>query len=194
VTVVGHGKGNLGQVHIGLEEINMPRLKSIPALLGEPDIIRSMDRYQLQSDTIYNYHDNIASLSWQHQINPRMNSNLSLIYSGFGYKISDQGNINMAYSLIHTLRNLNLKSRFEYFTAQDLKFEFGGDIIYYAGNEFLISDRFKIEAGLRLSGLISLSNGKRYIYADGLPLDVDHFIDTAEVEKNSIEKTYIHPE
>ena len=42
VTVVGHGKGNLGQVHIGLKEINISKLKSIPALLGEPDIIRSL--------------------------------------------------------------------------------------------------------------------------------------------------------
>ncbi len=391
VTVVGQGKGNLGQIHIGLEEINIARLKSIPALLGEPDIIRSlimlpgvqkvgegtagfnvrggktdqnlilvdqatiyypshffgnfsainadiisdatlykgsmparyggrvssvldintqdgnpdkfsgsggispvsarfsidgplfskkstflfsgrttysnwlldfinvpdlynskvsfydiqaklnlylsekdrlllnvygsMDKFQLQSDTIYNYENNIASLSWQHQINQRMSSNLSLIYSGFGYKISDESNINTAYSLTHSLRNLNLKSQLEYFTGQGLKFEFGGDIIFYsvnpgereigdfsnilpiyseddrsvefgvyAGNEFLISNRLKIEAGLRLSGLLSLSNGKRYIYDPDLPLDVDNIIDTAEVQKNSIEKLYFHPE
>ena len=48
----------------------------------------------------------------------------------------------------------------------------------FAGNEFLISNRLKIEAGLRLSGLLSLSNGKAYVYAPDLPLDVDNIIDT----------------
>ena len=300
VTVIGHGKGNLGQVHIGLEEINISKLKSIPALLGEPDIIRSLimlpgvqkvgegtagfnvrggktdqnlilvdqapiyypshffgnfssinadiisnaqlykgsmparyggrvssvldintkdgkpnkfsgsggispvstrfsidgpffsnkstflfsgrttysnwlldfidvpdlynskvsfydvqaklnlylsekdrlllgvygsrDKFQLQSDTIYQYENNIASLSWQHQINQQMNSKLSLIYSGFGYEISDESNINMAYKLTHDLRNINLKSQFEYLLQQGLKFEFGGDIIFYSVN------------------------------------------------------------
>jgi hypothetical protein len=391
VTVVGHGKGNLGQIHIGLEEINIARLKSIPALLGETDIIGSLvmlpgvqkvgegtagfnvrggktdqnlilvdqapiyypshffgnfsainadiisdatlykgsiparyggrvssvldintrdgkpnkfsgsggispvsarfsidgpffsekstflisgrttysnwlldfidvpdlynskvgfydvqaklnlylseknrlllnvygsrDKFQLQSDTIYNYENNIASLSWQHQINEQLNSNLSFIYSGFGYEILDESNINMAYKLTHSLRNLNLKSQFEYLWRQGLKFEFGGDIILYsvnpgerevgefsniipiysdddrsvefgiyAGHEFQISNRLKIEAGLRLSGLLSLSNGKKYIYSPDLPLDADNIIDTAEVKKNSIQKAYFHPE
>jgi hypothetical protein len=391
VTVIGHGKGNLGQVHIGMEEINIAKLKSIPALLGEPDVIKSlvmlpgvqtvgegtsgfnvrggktdqnlilidqapiyypshffgnffainadiisdarlykgsmpvryggrissvldintrdgktdkfsgtggispvsarfsldgpffserstflfsgrttysnwlldfinvpdlynskvgfydvqarlnlflgdndrlllnvygsMDKFQLQSDTNYHYENKIASLSWQHQISQRMNSNLSLIYSGFGYKISDESNINMAYSMTHSLKNLNLKSHTEYFARQGLKFEFGGDIIFYsvnpgereigkysnilpiysdnensvelgiyAGNEFHISNRLKIEAGLRLSGLLSLSNGKSYIYTPDLPLDEDNIIDTAAVQKNSIEKIYVHPE
>jgi hypothetical protein len=391
VTVVGHGKGNLGQIHIGLEEINIAKMKSIPALLGESDIIRSLimlpgvqkvgegtagfnvrggktdqnlilvdqapiyypshffgnfssinadiigdatlykgsmparyggrvssvldintrdgkpnkfsgsggispvstrfsidgpflsekstflisarttysnwlldfinvpdlynskvgfydvqaklnlhvsekdrlllnvygsrDKFQLQSDTIYHYENNIASLSWHHRVNLRMDSKLSLIYSGFGYEISDESNINKAYQLTHNLGNINLKSQFEYLWRQGLKFEFGGDIIYYtvnpgereigeysnilpiysdndnsvelgiyAGNEFQISNRLKIEAGLRLSGLLSLSNGKRYIYTPDLPLDVDNIIDTAEVQKNSIEKVYFHPE
>ncbi len=391
VTVVGHGKGNLGQVHIGLEEINIDKIKSIPALLGEPDIIRSLimlpgvqkvgegtagfnvrggktdqnlilvdqapiyypshffgnfsainadiirdanlykgsmparyggrissvldintrdgnpdrfsgsggispvsarfsidgplfsdkstflisgrttysnwlldfidvpdlynskvsfydvqaklnlhlsekdrlllsvygsrDKFQLQSDTIYQYENNIASLSWHHQVNQQMNSKLSLIYSGFGYEVSNESDINMAYKLTHSLSNINLKGQFEYLWRQGLKFEFGGDIFYYsvnpgereigeysnilpiysdddnsvelgiyAGNEFQISNRFKIEAGLRLSGLLSLSNGKRYIYTPDMPLDEDNIIDTAEVQKNSIEKVYFHPE
>ena len=169
---------------------------------------RSMDQFQLHSDSIYNYENNIASLSWQHQISQRMNSDISLIYSGFGYSISDESSINMASRLTHSLENMNLKSHFEYFTGHGLKFEFGGDIIsysvnpgerevgefsnvlpiyseneraielgIYAGNEFVVSNRLKIEAGLRLSGLLSLSNGKQYVYAPDLPLNVDNIID-----------------
>ena len=109
---------------------------------------------------------------------------------------------------MHNLRNINLKTQFEYLLRHGLKFEFGGDIIYYsvnpgernvgeysnilpiysdfdnsvefgiyAGNEFQISNRLKIEAGLRLSGLLSLSNGSKYVYTPHMPLDVDNIID-----------------
>ena len=64
----------------------------------------------------------------------------------------------------------------------------------YAGNEFVVSNRLKIEAGLRLSGLLSLSNGKQYVYAPDLPLNVDNIIDTVTSVKNSIEQIYLHPE
>ena len=391
VVVIGHGKGNLGQIHLGLEEINIAKLKSIPALLGEPDVIKSLillpgvqtvgegtagfnvrggktdqnlilidqapiyypshffgnfpainadiiseatlykgsmparyggrissvldintrdgkpgkfsgsggispvsarvsidgpfflkkstflvsfrttysnwvldfinvpdlynskvdfydlqarlnlfineknklllnaykstDKFQLHNDTIYTYKNNIASISWQHKINQRINSDISLIYSGFGYSISDESDINMSSRLTHDLRNTSLKSNFEYFASQGLKFEFGGDIIFYsvnpgerevgefsnvrpiysendraielgifAGNEFLISNRLRIEAGIRLSGLLALSNGQEYVYAPDLPLDVDNIIDTVITDKNSIEQIYMHPE
>jgi len=42
VVVIGHGKGNLGQIHLGLEKISVEDMKSIPALLGEPDVIKSL--------------------------------------------------------------------------------------------------------------------------------------------------------
>ena len=186
---------------------------------------RSMDQFQLSSDSIYEYENNIASLSWQHQINQRLSSDISLIYSGFAYSISDESNINMASRLTHSLGNTNLKSHFEYLTNKGLKYEFGSDVIFYsvnpgereigefsnvlpiysederaielgiyAGNEFFIADRLKIEAGLRLSGLLSLNNGTRYIYASDLPMNVDNIIDTAITKKNSIEKIYWHPE
>ncbi len=189
------------------------------------NLYRSMDQFQLNSDSVYNFENSIASLSWQHKINQKLNSDISLIYSGYGYSISDESDINMASRLTHSLRQTNLKSHFEYLTDQGLKFEFGGDVIsysvnpgerevgefsnvlpiesmderavelgIYAGNEFLITDRLKIETGLRLSGLLSLSNGERYIYAPELPMNVDNIIDTEMIKKNSIEQFYIHPE
>jgi len=186
---------------------------------------KSTDKFQLQNDTIYTYKNNIASVSWQHQINEKINTDLSVIYSGFGYSVSNEGDVNNAFRLTHDIRNTSLKSHFEYFARQGLTFEFGGDAILYsvnpgerevgkfsnirpihsesdraielgifAGNEFLISNRLKIEAGLRLSGLLALSNGKEYVYAPDLPLDVDNIIDTVNTAKNSIEQMYMHPE
>ena len=42
VVVVGHGKGNLGQIHLGLEEITLKKLRAIPTLFGEPDVVKSL--------------------------------------------------------------------------------------------------------------------------------------------------------
>ena len=58
---------------------------------------KSTDQFQLHSDTIYSYKNNIASISWQHQINERLSSDISLIYSGFGYSISDESDINTGF-------------------------------------------------------------------------------------------------
>ncbi len=185
----------------------------------------SRDNFQLQSDSVYEYQNNIVSIAWPHQINRKMSSNISLIYSGFNYSLSDQSNINSASRLSHSLEQMSLNGKLDYITNRGLNIEFGGDAIFYqvnpgervpgefsninpfhtederavelglfAGNEFFISDRLKIEAGLRLSGMLSLSPGERYLYAPDLPKDVDHIIDTAHYPKNSIEQLYVHPE
>ncbi len=186
---------------------------------------RSKDQFQLNSDSIYAYDNQIVSLVWKHQIDQKMNSELSLISSDFGYSIADESDINMASILTHHLSHTSMKANVEYFTSRGLKFEFGGDAILYsvnpgerevgeysnvlpiyaedehaiefgiyAGNEFFISDRLKIEGGVRLSGLFSLSDGKRYMYAPDLPLNIDNIIDTAISTRNSLEKFYMQPE
>jgi len=224
-----------------LDNINVPELYNTKAgfydLQGKMNFVfdeknqlqvnfyRSRDNFQLNSDSIYEYHNNIASIAWPHQINREMSSNISLIYSGFNYSLSDESDINSASRLSHSLEQMSLNGKLDYITSRGLKLEFGGDAIFYsvnpgervagefsniipfnsederavelgifAGNEFFISDRLKIEAGLRLSGLLSLSYGERYQYAPDLPKDVDHIIDTAQSPKNSIEQVYVHPE
>lgn len=186
---------------------------------------RSRDKFQLNSDSVYAYDNQIVSMAWKHKIAQKMNSELSLIYSDFAYSISDESDINMASTLTHNLSHTAMKANVEYFTSHGLKIEFGGDAILYsvnpgerevgefsnvlpiyaedehalefgiyAGNEFYISDRLKIEGGVRLSGLLSLSDGARYVYAEGLPMNLDNIIDTAISSKNSPEKFYMQPE
>ena len=40
----------------------------------------------------------------------------------------------LASRLTHDLRNTSLKGNLEYFASQGLKFEFGGDVIFYSVN------------------------------------------------------------
>ena len=95
---------------------------------------RSKDQFQLNSDSIYAYDNQIVTFSWKHQIDQKMNSELTLISSDFGYSISDESDINMASRLTHHLSHTSMKANVEYFTSHGLKIEFGGDAILYSVN------------------------------------------------------------
>lgn len=188
-------------------------------------LYRSQDQFQLHSDTVYSFENNIGSVTWHHQLNQKINAEISLIYSRFGYDISDNGDINSASNLSHDLNHFRLNSHFEQFSRRRLKLEYGADLdLYsvnpgersvgpfsnvtpitsendqavelslYAGNEFYLTDRLKVEAGLRLSGFLSLNNSSAFLYAPGLPLDAESIVDTVSTQKYSPEQFYFNPE
>jgi len=64
----------------------------------------------------------------------------------------------------------------------------------YAGNEYNVSGNLKIESGIRLSGLASFDDGKKYMYAVNMPIEDDNIVDTVQMKKNRIGKTYMNPE
>lgn len=64
----------------------------------------------------------------------------------------------------------------------------------FAGVEFSPFERLKLESGVRLAGYLSLADGQKNIYKEGLPLTEDNLIETVETDVNSIEKHYIYPE
>ncbi len=189
------------------------------------NVYSSNDRFQLKSDSIYNYKNAIASLLWKHSFSKRLKAETFFSYSGFSYDISDESNINQAFDLTHSLADIGFKSNFEFSPKDGLKFNFGSDInhytvnpsertvgkasnvtpIYtnderalefgiYVGSEYSLSNRLKVEGGIRLSGMFAFGDGKRYVYAPGLPYDEDNIIDTIFSGKNSVEATYINPE
>ena len=185
----------------------------------------SNDRFQLKSDSIYNYQNAIASLMWKHQFNSRLKSETALIYSGFSYEISDDSNVNQMFNLTHSVDNFGFKTNFELKPEEKLTLNFGGDLnhytvnpgervvgessnilpIYvdnesalefgvYAGGEYKLTDKLRVEGGVRLSGMFAYGDGKSYVYAEGMPYDVDNIIDTAFTASNKTEATFINPE
>ena len=40
--IVGQGEGNIGKMHIGMEKIDILTIKTIPTLLGESDVVKSV--------------------------------------------------------------------------------------------------------------------------------------------------------
>jgi hypothetical protein len=64
----------------------------------------------------------------------------------------------------------------------------------FGGVEFSPVRKFKIESGVRLAGYLSLADGEKNIYTEGLPLTEDNLIETVKTDVNSIEKKYFYPE
>jgi len=64
----------------------------------------------------------------------------------------------------------------------------------YTGSEYSLTPGLKINGGVRLSGMFAFGDGKRFIYAEGMPRDEDYITDTLYTTKNSVEATYLNPE
>jgi hypothetical protein len=64
----------------------------------------------------------------------------------------------------------------------------------YAGAEFNITGNLKLVPGIRMSGLLSFDDGKRYIYAAGMPYQAESIIDTLFTGRNKVQKFYANPE
>jgi len=185
----------------------------------------SNDKFQLHSDTSYNYNNLIASLSLKHDFNPRLKSSSSLICSLFKYEISNRSSLDQSFSLTHNLNNIALIHDFDLFTSGKMKYGFGAAFNFfsinpgernalnnsnitpvnsmneraiefgiYAGSEYNITGSLKLEGGIRISGLGSFDDGKKYIYAADLPYEMDNITDTIYNNRNRISKTYFRPE
>jgi hypothetical protein len=76
------------------------------------------------------------------------------------------------------------------FASDEHALEYG----IYGGTEYNISGNLKMEAGIRLSGLLSSDDGKQYIYGADGPYEEENITDTLFLSKNSVQKGYMHPE
>jgi hypothetical protein len=88
-------------------------------------------------------------------------------------------------------RNIPQGSELTPFKTQN---ERGLEYGIFGGVEFSPVKKLKIESGVRLAGYLSLADGKKNIYTEGLPLTEDNLIETVETDVNSIEKKYFYPE
>ena len=98
------------------------------------DLYSSDDKFQLHSDTTYNYNNLIASLTLKHKFNIKLKSNTALICSLFNYDIYNKNSTIQSFSLTHKLANIALIEDFEYFTDSRLKYNFGAAFNYYSVN------------------------------------------------------------
>ncbi|QHT65541.1 TonB-dependent receptor [Rhodocytophaga rosea] len=142
----------------------------------------SKDRFKFNTDTLYGYQNQIASLKWKHVFSNKLFSVVTGGFTKYQYSIlSDKNPVN-AFKLAFDITQNNLKADFSYFLSERHTLDFGASTIHYKlhpgsyspqGSEsltvpetvqaeqglesaFYISDRFEITPKL------SLTLGLRY--------------------------------
>ncbi|MEP6845467.1 MAG: TonB-dependent receptor [Panacibacter sp.] len=91
----------------------------------------SKDRFNLNSDTFYNYGNKNISLKWKHIFNNKLYSLVTTGYDNYEYKISSERNPVNAYSLGFDINQAYFKTHFNYFVNAKHTLEFGLSGIYY---------------------------------------------------------------
>jgi hypothetical protein len=91
----------------------------------------SHDSFKFNSDTIYNYNNNIVALKWRHFFTSRFFSAISVYNSSYNYDISSQNTSAEAFVLSHKLNNSGVNADFNWFLGIN-EINFGLDVKKYA--------------------------------------------------------------
>ena len=91
----------------------------------------STDRFKLNADTLYQYHNSSASVKWRHQYNSRLFGIVNLNFSNYGYDIESKGSAANAFKLDYAIQQFKLKAEWEYTVGAELKINAGISSIFY---------------------------------------------------------------
>lgn len=91
----------------------------------------SNDRFNLNSDTLYQYRNKNASIKWKHTFSNRLYVLLSSGYDRYEYQISSEKNPINAYRLGFDINQAYFKTHFNYFLNSKHSFDFGINTNYH---------------------------------------------------------------
>ena len=91
----------------------------------------SADKFKLNSDSLYNYNNQNASLQWKHNFNNKLYGVTTAVYSGYAYNIQDVSVPVNSFDLAYKINEGNIKLDFSYFPNSNHKIDFGYSGIYY---------------------------------------------------------------
>lgn len=91
----------------------------------------SKDRFNLNTDTIYNYGNKNVSFKWKHVFSNKMNSLLTTGYDNYKYNIFSEHNPVNAYKMSFDINQAYFKAHFNYYLSTANTIEFGLNAIYY---------------------------------------------------------------
>jgi outer membrane receptor for ferrienterochelin and colicin len=91
----------------------------------------SNDAFRFNSDTTYNYKNQILSLKWRHTVNSNLIFFLSAGSSVYNYSLSSKRVAEDAFTLKHNIGYSNLKADFNWYRINNHRFNFGMDINRY---------------------------------------------------------------
>lgn len=165
----------------------------------------------------FNWGNATTSLRWNHIYNPRLFSNLSLIYSDYNYNV-EVFDKSSNFSIRSLIRNYQVKQDFQFFMDEKNTFRFGinalkqqispasldatvesqinsvpiesrhgADISLYISHEWKATSKFNFEYGLRINSFLSLGPGTFHTYDEE-----GNVISDEVVESNEIAKSYFN--
>ncbi len=164
-----------------------------------------------------NWGNKSGALRWNHQFNPQLFSNTSLIYSDYNYNINLSSSDTFKGSISSQIKDWNLKEEFTYYPNTNNTWRIGMNSIYhtirpgeytgdltlvsqpythnwsnalYVNNEWKATAKLKVDYGLRLSAFSVLGGDNNFytLSASGT------IIDTLNYAKGKIVKTYYNLE
>jgi hypothetical protein len=91
----------------------------------------SRDKFNLNSDTSYAYHNQNANIKWKHSFNNRFYSVFTAGTDHYDYKVSGNGNPVNAYKLDYIINQYKVNADFSYFLNNKHKIAFGLSSLYY---------------------------------------------------------------
>ena len=154
-----------------------------------------------------------ATVRWNHLFSDKLFSNTSFIYSKYDFDMESSFSDDKV-TIFSGIEDFNLKEDLQYFISSKSKLKFGANAIYhtfipgkvettaatnnveidneyaleYAGYlswDYDLSDRWKLNAGLRYSGFTALGPGDVYAYDNN-----DEVIDTTTYNSLDVIETY----
>ena len=186
----------------------------------------SGDKFNLNSDTSYAYHNKNANIKWKHSFNNRFYSVLTAGMDHYDYKVEGHDNPVNAYKLDYTINQYKFNADFSYFLNNKHKIAFGlSSLLYnihsgtitplgaqslvipdtveaekalesalYISDQYTISPKLSIEAGIRYSLYNYLGPKNIYTYVPGLPRQESNNTGIKYYRSGKIIKTYSSPE
>ncbi|MFH0841559.1 MAG: TonB-dependent receptor [Bacteroidota bacterium] len=91
----------------------------------------SKDAFRFNSDTVYNYENNIVNLRWRHFFSSRFFTGISINNSFYNYDISSDRVKEEAFFLEHSINSTNLKADFNWYPGSRNEVNFGIDLTRY---------------------------------------------------------------
>lgn len=158
-----------------------------------------------------------GTFRWNHQFGPRLFSNASVIYSDYKYDIDLNSTASATGHISSTIRDWNVKEELSFYQNTNSTWRIGVNSIYhtikpgeytgqittksqpltyswengaYISNELKVSEKLKVDYGLRLSAFSVLGGPNNYYTLN----DAGRIIDTMNYARNKIVKTYINLE
>lgn len=184
----------------------------------------SNDQFRLQGDTTYSWANALGSVRLDHQISPRMGSNLVLGWGSYGYVVNDRDprtGFDLSYRITYPTMKMDfhyqggahkigfgLHSNYYKFSpgkldpssadsgirAVEMDQQQSLESAIYLSDGFTVNEKLFAEAGLRLSVFNTLGPGKINLYDPNLARETYNKVGEEEYAKGDVINTYVGPE